>query len=223
MSSRRNKDLKPALRTVCDNEGIPCTAPAIQHTSPAPGMYGSKGILVRSLWSFSALRKVLNGVQLTVGHLCGLGLAHSVFLMTNTRSLKVRKWRQWATTVGEVNNADVPKMVQAAGAAHRSHAQQALDTVVDLLDARDEESVCIDGSVLPGFGEWRLKAVKQAWSAEMAPTDRQSQEVWPALWKTNLPAITQEFIYRVPWKKLQVPQRVRLVKDINEGCVWCGA
>ena len=47
--------------------------------------------------------------------------------------------------------------------------------------------------------------------------------MWPALWKTNLPMITHEFIYRVPWKKLQVRQRVKLVKDIEDTCVWCGA
>ena len=193
----KNKDLKPALRTFYDSQGIPCTALAIQHTVLAPGTCGSEGILVRSLWSFSALRKVLNGVQLTVVQLRGLGLAHSVFLMTNTQSLKVPTWRRGATTVGEVNDVDIPKMVQAVGATHRSHAQQALDTVVDLLGTRDEESVCIDGSVPPGFGEWRLKAVKQAWFAKMVPTHRQSQEVWPTLWEANLPTMTREFTYRV--------------------------
>ena len=42
--------------------------------------------------------------------------------------------------------------------------------------------------------------------------------VWPALCKTNVPAITQEFMYKALWKKLQVRQRVRIVKDIDEGC-----
>ena len=47
--------------------------------------------------------------------------------------------------------------------------------------------------------------------------------MWPALLKSNVPAITQKFMYKAPWKKLQVCQSVRLVKDIDEGCAWCGA
>ena len=38
------------------------------------------------------------------------------------------------------------------------------------------------------------------------------------MWKTNLPTIMHEFMYRVLWKKLQVCQRGRLVKE----CAWCG-
>ena len=112
-------------------------------------------------------------------------------------------------------------MVRAAGAANKEHARQALDTIVDLLEATDDESVQIDGSIPPGFGEWRLKGVKMAWFAEMAPTDRQDTVVWPVLWRTNIPSITHEFMYRVLWKKLQVRQRVGLVKDTQDGCVWC--
>ena len=41
--------------------------------------------------------------------------------------------------------------------------------------------------------------------------------------RTNLPTITHEFIYRVLWKKLQIRQRVKLVKDLEDTCVWCGA
>ena len=74
--------------------------------------------------------------------------------------LRVHKWRPWATTVGEVNNVDVPNMVRTMGAVHRNHAQQALDMVVGLLDAADVESVRIDGSMPPGFEEWRLKGGK---------------------------------------------------------------
>ena len=57
------------LRAFCDSEGIPCTALAIRHTVLAPGIARCEGILVRSLWSFSTPRN--------------LGLAHSVFIMTN--------------------------------------------------------------------------------------------------------------------------------------------
>ena len=211
-----NKDLKPVLRAFCDSEGIPCTALAIKHTVLAPGTVRTEGILVRSLWSYWTLQKTLNRVRLTVGQLWNLGLAHSVTL---AESLRFHKWQRWATIVGEVNNVDVPSMVCVVGTVHRSHVQQALDTVIGLLDAPNEQSVCIDGSVPPGFEEWRLKGVKQAWFAEMASTDRQSQHVWPSLWKTNLPVSTHKFMYRVPWKKLQVPQQVHLVK----GCAWCGA
>ena len=48
---------------------------------------------MRSLWSFSALPKVMNGVRLTVGQICSLGIAHLAVLMTETRSLKVPRWR----------------------------------------------------------------------------------------------------------------------------------
>ena len=82
--------------------------------------------------SFSATRKILNGVRLTVGQIRSLGIAHSVVPMT----------------------------------------------------------------------EARVEGVKTAWFTEMAPRDRQAAAVWPALWKTNVPAITHEFMYKVLWKKL---------------------
>ena len=150
---------------------------------------------VRSLWSFSALRKVMNGVCLTVGQLRSVGIAHSVVLMTQSHSLKVPRWRRWATTIGAVNVVDVPAMVRAARAANKEHAQQALDTTVDLLEVANAEPVQIDGSIPPGFGDWRLKGVKTAWFAKMAPTDRHDLAVWPALWKTNVPSITHESMY----------------------------
>ena len=81
----------------------------------------------------------MNGVSLTVGQVRSLGLAHSVMTTTETRSLKLPKWRWWATAVGEVNKVDVPAMVRAAGSAHKEHAQQALDTILDLLEADDDE------------------------------------------------------------------------------------
>ena len=64
-----------------------------------------------------------------------------------------------------------------AGDAHKEHAQHALDTIVDLLEANDDEPVQVDGSVPPSFGEWRLRGVKKAWFAEMAPIDRQDVAV----------------------------------------------
>ena len=75
--------------------------------------------------------------------------------MTETQSVRVPKWRRWATTMGEVNKVDVPAMVRAAGSAHKEHAQQVLDTIVDLLEADDDESLQVDGSIPPAFGEWR--------------------------------------------------------------------
>ena len=47
--------------------------------------------------------------------------------------------------------------------------------------------------------------------------------MWPALWKMNLPTITHEFMYKALWKKIQVRQRIKILKDIDEGCAWCGA
>ena len=94
-----------------------------------------------SLWSFSALRRVTNGVCLTVGQLRSFGVAHSVLLMTQARSLKIRSWRRWANTIGEVNNLDVPTMVRAARAANKEDAQQTLDSIIALLQAEDAELV----------------------------------------------------------------------------------
>ena len=95
--------------------------------------------------------------------------------------------------------------------------------IVDLLEVAGDEAMQIDGSVPPGLGEWRLQGVKTAWFVEMAPTDRQETTVWPAVWQTNVSAITHESVYKVLWKKLRVRQRVGLLKDIHDGCVWCGA
>ena len=114
-------------------------------------------------------------------------------------------------------------MVQAVGSPNLEHVHQALDMIMDPLDAADDESVQIDGSVPPGFGQPQVKGVKTAWFTEMAPTDRQDTTVWVALWKTNVLPITHQFVYKVLWKKLQVRQRVGLVKDIQDGRVWCGA
>ena len=56
------------------------------------------------------------------------------------------------------------------------------------------------------------------WFYEVAPTNQQPLEVWPALWKANMPIITLEFMYKVPWKKLVVQRRVGLLKQIDEAC-----
>ena len=42
------------------------------------------------------------------------------------------------------------------------------------------------------------------------------------VWKTNVPCITHEFLYKVLWKKLRVRQCVGLMKDIQHGCAWSG-
>ena len=115
-TTAQNKDVRPALRAFHDNKRIPCTALAVQHTALAPGTSGSEGILVRSLCRFLELRKVLTGVQQTIGQLRSLGLAHSVFIMADTHSLKVPNWRRWAATVREVDKVDMPNMVQAVHA-----------------------------------------------------------------------------------------------------------
>ena len=96
---------------------------------------------MRSLWTFSALRKVMNGVRLTVGQTRSLGITHSITVIVETRSLKVPRWRRWATTISKVNRVDVPAMVRAARAANKVHARQVLDTIVDLLEADDGKSV----------------------------------------------------------------------------------
>ena len=95
--------------------------------------------------------------------------------------------------------------------------------IVDLLEATDDESLQIDGSMPHDFGEWRLKRVKTAWFTKVAPIDKQAAVVWPTLWKTNVLSITHKFVYKVLLKKLQVRQRMGLVKEVPDGCVWCGA
>ena len=66
----------------------------------------------------------------------------------------------------------MPRMAEAAGKTRRDHAEHALQTIVDLMDAAEEETVTIDRAVPPAFEEWRLKGVKKAWFAESAPTER---------------------------------------------------
>ena len=100
-----------------------------------------------------------------MGQLRSLGLAHSIFLMSESRTLRVPWWRRWATTIGQVNAVDVPSMVRAAGPAHKGHAEHAIQTVVDQFEALDDETIQIDGAVPPGFYEWRLKGMKSAWFA----------------------------------------------------------
>ena len=107
---------------------------------------------MQSLWSFSALCKVMNGVRLTVGQIHSPGVTHSVVLMTYLCPLKVPRWRRWASTIGEVNNVDVPAMVRAVRVANKNHVQQALDTIIDLLEAEEAESVQIDDVYRRGSG-----------------------------------------------------------------------
>ena len=52
---------------------------------------------------------------------------------------------------------DVPK-----GPTSKVQAEQALQTVVDLLEAPDDEMVQIDGAVPPSFEKWCLEGVKSA-------------------------------------------------------------
>ena len=146
---------------------------------------------MQSLWSFSALRKVMNGLRLTVGQLHSLGIVHSVALMTQLRSLKVPRWRRWANTIGEVNNVDVPAMVRAARAANKEHAQQVLDTIADL---------------------WRQKMPRQfkltdlcRWVQGVAAEGGQNGVVCGNGVNGQIdqcPSITHKFMYRVLWKKL---------------------
>ena len=57
---------------------------AIRNSVLAPSTRGSKGLLVRSLWTYSALRRVMNGLRLMAGQVRNLGLAHIVMTMTET-------------------------------------------------------------------------------------------------------------------------------------------
>ena len=66
-----------------------------------------------------------------------MGIVRFLVVMTETRSLKVPRWRRWATTIGEVNRVDVPAMVRATRAANKEHAQQVLDMIVGLLEAAE--------------------------------------------------------------------------------------
>ena len=87
-------------------------------------------------------------------------------------------------------------MVRAAGQTKKDQAEHALQIVIDLLEAQDDETVQIDGVVPPGFEELCLKEVKSAWFADVAPTDRRDPAMWPALWRTNTRAIMHKFMYK---------------------------
>ena len=71
--------------------------------------------------------------------------------------------------------------------------------MADLLEALDEKSMLTGPSILPKFGEWQIKGVKTPWFCEMALTDYEAPDVWPALWKTNMPMVTLEFMYKIVW------------------------
>ena len=50
----------------------------------------------------------------------------------------------------------------------------------------------------------------------------QEDEVWVALWKTQLPLEVQEFIYKLLCKKITVAYRVKM-KEVKTECPWCDA
>ena len=151
-----------SLRQLCETEGILVTELAVHHTVLVPGTTMIEGVLMRPLLSYSELGCVMNRVDATVMQ---LGLACSVVLMHGGPPIIVPKWKEWGTIVGDVEWLDIPPMAKAAGPLHREHAQQILETMADLLH---EGSVCIDGSIPPTLGEWRLKGI--AWFNEMALT-----------------------------------------------------
>ena len=46
-----------------------------------------------------------------------------------------------------------------------------------------------------------LKYLGQRWQAGVQVEERQEDRVWIGLWKTQLPLVVQEFIYKLLWKK----------------------
>ena len=136
-----------------------------------------------------------------VGQLRSLGVAHSVVLVTQSRALKVLRWRRWASTIGEINNVHVPVMVRVARAANKEHVQQALDTIIDLLEAEDTELVQIDGSVPPGFGV----AAEVGQNGVVCGNGTHGQTRFgnvANVVENNVASITHDFMYRLLCKKL---------------------
>ena len=176
---------------------------------------------MQALFSYSEPRRVINGMENSVGSVGQLSPAHDVVLMCEGCSMRVVRWK--ATIFGDIQHKHIQRMARAATLPNWDHALHTLQTMAKLMDAQDGESVRIDGCVLPKFAEWHgvVKGLKTA--CEMAPTDQQPSEVWLVLWKANMPMITPEFMYKVPWKKLVVCGQVGLVKHIDEACMWCGA
>ena len=78
-TTAENKHLKP---------GCPVTAHRVDAEYLQVGGPPS-AFDVELLLFFSALRKIMNGVRLTVGQIRSLGIAHSVMVMSETRSLKM--------------------------------------------------------------------------------------------------------------------------------------
>ena len=94
---------------------------------------------------------------------------------------------------GGVSKVDVPAMVRAAEVPTRNtHNRHKIPLWTRWrLTTRNQYKWM---ARFRPFGEWRLRGVKRGLFAEMARTDRQDEAIWPALWKTNLPTVTHEFI-----------------------------
>ena len=68
---------------------------ALHHTVQAPGRCKTKGVVVQTLFQFLELRRVMSGVDVTVGCLQQLDLAHLVVLMHGGRFMRVPRWKSW--------------------------------------------------------------------------------------------------------------------------------
>ena len=70
------------------------TEVAIRHIVIAPATSKPKGVLVRSLFHYSELRRLKSGVDITVGSLRKPGLSHCIVLMCKDRSMRVLRWKE---------------------------------------------------------------------------------------------------------------------------------
>ena len=118
---------------------------------------------MRSFFSYAKLRRVMSGMDITVGLMRLFGLSHTAVLMRGDRSLIV-PWRMpRGTIIGDIVRLNISHIAKAAWPPNREHAHQMLETMSNLLEAPNEEFLRIDGYVSPRFGEWRLKGPKTVW------------------------------------------------------------
>ena len=73
------------------------------------------------------------------------------------------------------------------------------------------------------MGQRNLKYISQAWQATTQVEERHDTRVWEDLWKSKVPIIVQEFIYKLFLKKLAVADRVVKVKEVKTQCPCCEA
>ena len=62
---------------------------------------------MRATFNYSELRRVMNGMDITVGSLRQLGASHSIVVLREDRSMRVPRWKEWATVFEDIEHMHV--------------------------------------------------------------------------------------------------------------------